>query len=821
MVQLPQVPHSARGSGGSGAGGSGAAGADGGGAGTGTVHRKASYSTLELDLGAAAVAGGGAGDRSSTVGSRRRPGNSKRRPADNLPSKDTAAHAAPTAAADVWTDPDADNAWNALEVLLGNGHDAEVLDEATDTIKDSIVAMQRKIMTAHEVIQQLKTVIRAQHSKIEELRDPTMADNAFSPKVQFHLLSQISKHDQSDIEDLSKLQAQVRRLNLQVKELKAGNTNLKRVNRRHGDMLGQCGGVSLEWSQQFSQEISRSIIGCSLTGCDSMVTLPEALIGEDSLRVMAAVPPHLSTMVEALSGGGMAIDSGTLGGDVRAGGDEIAGTAGAAAMKPPWRTLNTKGVDVLQDTSGRTGHTSATASGGPPAATATGGAAGGGGGSPGAGESAAQRVSTAARSAMALWHELEPRGLLRGLLHSAARLSEHDRVLGLTLYVADPWLSSQMGESSASDGAGVVSSNSMKPTTFYLEGKVTVHAFRRDGVRAEAPRFADLASLPVTGAGGVMALPLQAGPGRPVLAALQVTIEQTSEAGQGARSLHRDGLTASQVIGLQLLCNTAAGILDMRRRIESVRAVRGRARECLSIAAEVNGAHNLSEFEARVKVLCTKFFNVANVRICFYDEEKQELITTTIRSHRREENSKSHDQEASSLAAVGRRHLTRFSTKDGIVGRCVRKQAVFHLDRITASPFISETADGVDLNGRHGEINMLAGPMVARFADGTAHIIGVLQLLEKRRRPPDDPLGALERSEPTGGGGASGTWPRKGPEKARASGICDPFTPEDEDFFAELLRILGLAAQRTVQVQQAGGMGAGRGMKGVERLLVV
>lgn len=264
-----------------------------------------------------------------------------------------------------------------------------------------------------------------------------------------------------------------------------------------------------------------------------------------------------------------------------------------------------------------------------------------------------------------------------------------------------------------------------------------------------------------------------------------------------------------------MLCNTAAGILDMRRRIECVKAIRGRARDCLSLAAQVNCAHNLGEFEARAKMLCTKFFNVANVRICFFDQDRQELVTTTMRSHRRGEK-----DVVPSVAVVGRRNFMRHSVKEGIVGRCVRKQAVFHLDRVIASPFVSEAADGVDINGRNGEINMLAGPMVARFADGSSQVVGVLQLLEKQRRASDDPLGALEASggELNASMGAGASLKRVGPAGGgSSSSVCDPFTQEDEDFFSELLRILGLAVQRTAQVQQAGGIG--KGMAGVERLL--
>lgn len=431
---------------------------------------------------------------------------------------------------------------------------------------------------------------------------------------------------------------------------------------------------------------------------------------------------------------------------------------------------------------------------------------------------------------MMLWSEQEPRGLLRALLHNAGRLCEQS----LTLYVVDPWLRASMadnaGASAASGGAGasaVVSSSLLKPTLFYLDsGRVTLHAFRRDGLRAEPPRFTEIASLPVMAASGFMALPLQAGPGRPVLAAMQITgdVAQSPTAGQSEQRGML--LSPSQVTAIQLLCGTAAGILDLRRRVDVVRAVQSRSRQCLAITAEVHGVHNLSEFEGRVKLLATKFFNVATARLCFYDADSQELVTSTIRGRRCEDGQPGphgHHEGLPSLAAVGRRSLTRFSVRHGVVGRCARKQAVVHLERVMASPFISETADGVDINGREGEVNMLAGPMVARFADGSSQVVGVLQLLDKKRRPLDDPLAALEQPEVAGMGGQQ---PR-GEAAASAAGmsapslICDPFTAEDQDFFAEVLRILGLAALRTVQAQHSeavvgGGVSA---LKGLDRLL--
>lgn len=101
----------------------------------------------------------------------------------------------------------------------------------------------------------------------------------------------------------------------------------------------------------------------------------------------------------------------------------------------------------------------------------------------------------------------------------------------------------------------------------------------------------------------------------------------------------------------------------------------------------------------------------------------------------------------------------------------------YHLERLKNSPEVSERADGVDMSGRASESNMLAGPMVARIGDDQPFVIGVLQLIEKKR------------SEDAGKGGL----------------FCDSFTEQDQRFFKSMLQILGLAAYRTMQLQARAG----------------
>jgi hypothetical protein len=243
-------------------------------------------------------------------------------------------------------------------------------------------------------------------------------------------------------------------------------------------------------------------------------------------------------------------------------------------------------------------------------------------------------------------------------------------------------------------------------------------------------------------------------------------------------------LSEGQISSLQLLCSTAAGILDMRRRIESVKVEQARTMECLEIVSKVHSAPHLVEFEQRAKVLMTSFFNVSSARICFYSAATHELMAVGTKSRAPATNDGTSPREPK--AVIGRQAITRISIQDGVVGRCVRNREIFHLDTIITCPFINEAVDGIQVNGKTGQINMLAGPLLAELSDDTK-VVGVLQLIEKR---PHSEVKAADGTKVAGGD----------PNSARRS-RCEVFTDEDQRFFGELVRVLGLAAFRTMQIQ--------------------
>ncbi|CAK0889653.1 unnamed protein product, partial [Prorocentrum cordatum] len=439
---------------------------------------------------------------------------------------------------------------------------------------------------------------------------------------------------------------------------------------------------------------------------------------------------------------------------------------------------------------------------------------------------------------LALWRAPSvPKGLLRDMLQGATEVVDAGGTtpaFAITLFIADPWLRGSMMtlEDAPADGGAPGDADAdaplqahRQPHVFYLSGKVTVHAYRHrsSSARLEPPQFASLDALPFRRGRSLLVLPLQAAPGRPILGALQISpaplrVPQRPQQPQqpataraqtwareerppvparpvtrraarrpirrarAGRQTSQDGaggwqqatISAAQAEGLQLLCTTAAGIVDMHCRSEASRQLQSRARDCLSIAAAIHEARNLADFEMVVKTRVARFFSVALVRLLFYSPEtKDGLLTTATRAQRLG----AHSEGPRPAAVAGRRNLTRCS----IQARDLLQPTVVLLAAASArrggfsSAYVHEQADGIGATGRQREANMLCGPLLAQSADDREHAIGVLQLIEKRIRADSEASFESAFHEET--------------ESNR--GACDPFTPVDESFFADLLKIIG------------------------------
>lgn len=593
-----------------------------------------------------------------------------------------------------------------------------VSDTLVRNLQQEVSILSQKVQASNEVITQLKAVIEGQHAKIDELRSGAGASET-SIAIQLHMLEQSKIEHVADREARAKLEVQVRRLANHVKELKSRNEDLRKVNSRLSDM------VMLGHSQESLQQNDLPSPRGTVSSFQSL---------ENCMPVAPGSAPKASEETDTRE-------------------------------NPPDLLSSSPSLVSQSSRSPRPKATNQTSS---PCR------------SPSLSGGAAVRLGRAVRGSHSLWREsATPYGMLSTLLHVASQIVEDQ---ALTLYIADPWLREEAAKgalNSSEAGYGPL----MRPATFYLSGAVTIHAYRRDGIRPEPPKFTDLDNLPIRGTGPMILLPLQAGSGQAPLAVLQAVSQApvTSAVQMGARgdsfgNSHAGTdlgnfsavgvplLSDSQASGLQLMCSTAGGILAMRRKIKDVKAVQGRAWDCLAITAEVHSARDVSDFEQVVKVLMARFFNVASVRICFFDAQSAKLITKATQPTKR---CREDSSEAQPARAAGKHNLTKISIQDGVCGRCARRQQVIHIERLKNSPHISEQADGVDL-GTVGERNMLIGPLIATVSD-TSVFLGVLQLVDKR--------------------------------STFQKGCGDHFSADDQDFFEKLLHIVAYAAYRTMQIQ--------------------
>merc|ERR1712070_439722 len=126
------------------------------------------------------------------------------------------------------------------------------------------------------------------------------------------------------------------------------------------------------------------------------------------------------------------------------------------------------------------------------------------------------------------------------------------------------------------------------------------------------------------------------------------------------------------------------------------------------------------------------------------DGDSRVLLTVPTRPHR--SGAVDQEDETFKTAVVGRRLLHRISLQDGIVGKCVRKMQIIHVEQLIMSADVSERADGVDMSSYSTDINMLARPMVANLSEKVL-LIGTLQIIEKKRDDADTSAARSSRTQ--------------------------------------------------------------------------
>eukprot|EP00747_Dinoflagellata_sp_TGD_P169020 gnl/TRDRNA2_/TRDRNA2_196839_c0_seq1.p1 gnl/TRDRNA2_/TRDRNA2_196839_c0~~gnl/TRDRNA2_/TRDRNA2_196839_c0_seq1.p1 ORF type:complete len:655 (+),score=111.92 gnl/TRDRNA2_/TRDRNA2_196839_c0_seq1:50-2014(+) len=92
--------------------------------------------------------------------------------------------------------------------------------------------------------------------------------------------------------------------------------------------------------------------------------------------------------------------------------------------------------------------------------------------------------------------------------------------------------------------------------------------------------------------------------------------------------------TDSQLSCLQLVCHIAGGILEQRERLGQTHRLVDRMQSCTDVTVAVNKAKSLPDFEQRVKHMLSNFFGVSVVRVLLFNVETQELIISKAQMHR-------------------------------------------------------------------------------------------------------------------------------------------------------------------------------------------
>lgn len=92
--------------------------------------------------------------------------------------------------------------------------------------------------------------------------------------------------------------------------------------------------------------------------------------------------------------------------------------------------------------------------------------------------------------------------------------------------------------------------------------------------------------------------------------------------------------TDSHLMYLQLVCNVAGGVLHQLKEIEGKHRLLEKMRSCVDVSVAINQARTLPDFEQRVKHLLGNFFSVSTVRVLFYDDTTNELLISSAQTRR-------------------------------------------------------------------------------------------------------------------------------------------------------------------------------------------
>jgi GAF domain-containing protein len=572
--------------------------------------------------------------------------------------------------------------------------DAAHLRQSTSSMSaEDEQMLMRRLWKSDELIKQLKHIVKAQHNKIEELRERL----DFEPLGSVRSL--MANQDLSNVsklkEDNDDLRRNVGRFKGEVEKLKRENSTLRKANNRLKRML-QVDPYQKQHLLPHAQVQQNSIDECVDTDDVHSVLSDTDLLGStidaseavaDTTASLHSVPAIPTELFFARTTGH------TTPPPLPAVGSSTSSRALAKTSRPATSDRNDR-PQVLP------------------------------------GFSKLWRLSSVVPM---FWRSLEsPASVLNTLIDVAGRLLGDGPSPTIVVYMLDTWL---RATTVPSDG---------QPTLFHMgAGKTTVQVFHKDGIRPEPPQFSDLQALP-TRSPTVFAIPIQTPTSHTKLAVLQIVSSEEHHQQQqrnprptpkvlksaiGNRDIAekkevRSGFTDAQMMTLQLVCNVAGGILEQLKVFQQKERLLDRMRDCVEVAVSINQAKSLPDFEQRVKHLLGDFFQVTSVRVLFYDEESQELLISS--------------------AQMKRKGVSKVRLDKGVVGICAKRQlqsppppnmGVVHVSNISHHPYMDSAADGLQRSGRpiSADAAMLLGPLVVEQPEGV-RLVGVVQLLERKKK---------------------------------------------------------------------------------------
>jgi len=436
--------------------------------------------------------------------------------------------------------------------------------------------MMKRLWKSDELIKQLKHIIKAQHGKIEELRE--RLEYQPTPIVATHMVAQ----DVTDLarvkDDNEELRRQVYRTKAEMLKHKNENETLRKANSRLKRMLQQeegTGSLPLpSLSQREENDDSTGLL--DLGSSDAQCSAASAALVKNTSRAGTA-PALPSTARGAIT----ALPSTARGAPKRPMTTGSAGpTAGLAPFSKLWR------LSSLVPT---------------------------------------------------FWRDLDhPASVLTALVEVAGRLFEDGPSTCITVYLLDNWIRSASTAPGTEPSLFYLGAGRSTVQVFHTDA-ARPEPPRFGDMQALPMRtrnaLAVTVQMPISHR--KLALVQVVSTEEPGKKTKQFTPKELQDKVSPQQLPENQAcFTDSHLMYLQLVCNVAGGVLHQLKEIEGKHRLLEKMRSCVDVSVAINQARTLPDFEQRVKHMLGNFFSVSTVRVLFFDDTTNELLISAAQMKR-------------------------------------------------------------------------------------------------------------------------------------------------------------------------------------------